>query len=203
MKHNLLLMAALTMLVVFASQILAEPAQATVKCSCLTINADGEGSTSCSTSESGGRCTIDYNLFNEREDRAVEVLGKYLDAEFTSYRELDVREALTHALQREEIVEQVQLYLSIAAVDQFVSHEGTIKLDYLQDVWQRVNQHMDEVIAAFDPRGHSEELTLLVDRDDVVITFGCISVETPDIRVMFKTWTSPARAIPHCKGDDL
>ena len=200
MKNNLLLMAVLTLLAVFASQISTEPAQATVKCSCSTINADGEGNTSCSTSESGGRCTIDYNLFNEREDRAVEVLREYLDAEFTSYNLLDAPEALGHAREREETVEQVQLYLSIAAVDQFVSHEGTIKLDYLRDVWQKVNEHKAEVIQAFSPRSRRDDLILLVDDGDVVITFGCISVETSDMRVMFKIWSSPARYIPYCKS---
>ena len=203
MKRNLLLMLAFSVLVVFTSQILTEPAQAAVKCSCSTINADGEGNTSCSTSESGGRCTIDYNLFYEREDRAVQLLRDNLDADFTSYSWLDAPEALALAFEREEIVEQVQLYLSIATIDQYVSHHETVNLHSIRDVWQRVQDHRDAVFAAFDPRVRSDSMRILVDEGDVIITFGCISVETADMRVMFKIWTSPARAIPYCKSHDL
>src|SRR5689334_12269066 len=44
---------------------------ANVNCSCPSVAADGIGNTSCSTAESNGRCTIDFNTFGAaREERA-------------------------------------------------------------------------------------------------------------------------------------
>jgi hypothetical protein len=59
-------------------------ASAKVQCSCPKVPADGEGNTSCSASESGGRCTIDFNLFGlESERRAAQLLIDFAHTKLT------------------------------------------------------------------------------------------------------------------------
>src|SRR5437763_632892 len=57
-------------------------ASAEVRCSCPRISATGVGSTSCSASESDGRCTIDFNVFGERERPAAELLRRFRPGAF-------------------------------------------------------------------------------------------------------------------------
>ena len=211
MKSGLVLTMIFVSTLAFSNHVMTEPALAKVKCSCPSINADGEGNTSCSTSESGGRCSIDYNLFNEREKRAAKLLSKILKMQFAAYGELNTFDTLVQAQQNGKILEQVQLYLSIAAVNQFTSYEDTVPIQGLLAVWDHVVKYKEEVINAFNPESFYEHLELdeqqlqqpdsyiIVDDKEVVITFGCMSVVTPDISVMFKAWSSPARAIPFCR----
>ena len=211
MKSRVILAITLLSFLVLANYVMAEPAHAAVKCSCPSIDADGEGNTSCSTSESGGRCTIDYNLFSEREHRAADILGQLLGMEFPADGNLDTYESLVRAEQREEVLEQIQLYLSIAAVDQLISHEETVPIQELLAVLDQLHKYEEDIMIAFSAQMFHRFLELeayeleqpesfiLVDEDDVVIAYGCISVMTHKISVMFKAWSSPTRAIPHCR----
>ena len=212
MKSGLVLTMIFVSILVFSNHVMTEPALAKVKCSCPSINADGEGNTSCSTSESGGRCSIDYNLFNEREKRAAKQLSEILKMEFTAYGELNTFDTLVQARNKGKILEQVQLYLSVAAVNQLTSYGDTVPIHGLVAVWDHVVRYKEEVINAFNPKSFYEHWELdeqelqqpdsyiIIDDGQVVITFGCMSVVTPDISVMFKAWSSPARAIPFCRS---
>src|SRR4051794_23155083 len=52
------------------------PAWAVTQCTCPKIAASGVGDTSCSASEADNKCTVDFNVFFERENRAVDLLSK-------------------------------------------------------------------------------------------------------------------------------
>ena len=43
----------------------------TVQCTCPNINAKGTGDTSCSATETGSECTIDFNTFNPADEEAA------------------------------------------------------------------------------------------------------------------------------------
>lgn len=52
-------------------------AHADVKCKCNRVEAVGEGNSSCTTAESGGKCTIDFNQFAvQAQDRAGATLTR-------------------------------------------------------------------------------------------------------------------------------
>jgi hypothetical protein len=48
---------------------------ARIQCTCQSVNAVGEGNSSCSTAESNGKCTVDFNQFpNFALERAANAL---------------------------------------------------------------------------------------------------------------------------------
>ena len=151
MKPNVLLSVGLIAIVLSTSTLLVDSLHAEVKCSCPTIDAEGEGETSCSTNESGGKCTIDYNLFANRELRAADLLRNILQTPFTTYAELNTNEALSQAYERDELTNQVLLYLLIAAVDQYSSHQDTVPDNVFSDVQSIVEEYQYSIEEAFHP----------------------------------------------------
>src|SRR5438128_11197565 len=113
-------------------------ATAKVQCSCPKISADGEGQTSCSTSESGGRCTIDCNLFGpESEKRAAELLIEYGRTKLTLPNpNLGADQALLLLSQgsREKLLDAILIYMTVAAGNQSSREPKTVPLNSLGEV---------------------------------------------------------------------
>ena len=170
-------------------------ANAGVKCTCPTIDAEGEGNTSCSVSESNNKCTIDYNLFAEREARAAQLL-----AEFNINLALphpNLSSASLPSLSSQERVDAVILFLSVAASSEgaSISYELMTIIDTLR--WQ----YSWLVEQAFGQQGSSTGI--LVNDHDVVISHGCIEMSVAGLWVMFKASWSHFREAPRCGGNDL
>ena len=182
-----------------------------VWCSCATIKADGKGTTNCTANESNGRCTIDYNVFGTREIRTAEVLSEYLEMSFTAYPHLGVIAALNNAAGEGNLHRQVQLYLMIATVDQLDTYPDSVPTDGFREVNDVVESYENEIGQAFSPTlvgflsGYDETDARqhggfhYADNAEVVISPGCISVQTSSINVMFKTFWAPARWFPRCR----
>lgn len=174
-------------------------AKAEVKCSCETIKADGEGNSSCSTNESGGRCTIDYNLFAERETRAQDILKELADVDVISFPNLNSQQSIIAAERDNTMQQLILLYLSIAATDQLISHPDTVPNDMFSRLVSVVEQRSNEISQAFSRDSiASQSQTVLVDDGEVVLSSGCMSVDLRDAIVMFKASWSPFRAVPRC-----
>jgi hypothetical protein len=85
-------------------------------CACPRISASGQGNTSCSASEANNKCTIDNNIFYERERRSVEFLSR---ADIGSLRIPDPSVSAAEAFLRlrgrnDELVDAVLIYLMVA-----------------------------------------------------------------------------------------
>ena len=140
------------MFAIFISMSLFSTVNAKVECTCPTIKADGKGNSSCSVNESGGWCTIDYNIFGDRETQAADRLSLILGYDFTAYPTLSTKNALTEAVGNNELSRQVQLYLLVAAVSQQMSHPNSVDNQTFTDVDNLINDYDQQIIQAFDPQ---------------------------------------------------
>lgn len=185
-------------------------ARSEVKCSCPSIKADGEGNSSCSSNESGGRCTIDYNVFAGREVRAAQALSDNLGLTVPSRPGLGVQEAFSSVERSGQIPELVLVYLSVAAVDQSVTHPKSIDLGALGTVAKIVLELRSDIAKAFSTEAReqfafvkAEEAASSKDfvvrsSSSFVISYGCVEVTTDQVSVMFKARWSPYRLAPRC-----
>lgn len=191
-------------MILLLSVFAAAPAQAEVKCSCPSVAADGEGNSSCSAAESNSRCTIDYNLFAEREQRAADFLNG-LDGNLSMQAIPDQGVDVLTRLNDDQLTKQVTLYLSIAAVDQTINQGDSISpASILSSVRFLIDGKRQEIERAFRvPADPLEAHQLITDEDNVVISRGCVEVKTDRLWMMFKAYWSPARALPRCGGRDL
>lgn len=201
----------ISIVIIFSVGLISMPAaEAEVKCSCKTIDAEGEGNTSCTANESGGKCTIDYNLFAQREVRAAAKLRQILNLSVTTYPRLDATRALQQAAMRRELPKQILLYLLVATVDQQESYPRTVDNNIYRAVERAIMKRSvsgtieNEFHPAAMHRYKNFRTTNLSssivkwNRNGIVVSPGCISVDTRYGSVMFKTHWSPLRRSPRC-----
>ncbi len=196
--------------------------QSKPQCSCPTIPADGQGNTSCSVNESGGRCTIDYNLFGpENERRAAELLFKFSGRAIKAPDpNLSADEALQALSSKtgDELQDAILVYLAVAAGDQDSRYRGTVPLDQLKEVVEIVkstdvarlitenfsaNQRLKWAEQSNDVLAKIE-LPAPVTKNGATVSPGCIEFMTSNRSnrawMMFKAKWSPTRIKPTCGG---
>lgn len=192
------------------------PVSARVQCSCPTISADGEGNTSCSASESDGRCTIDFNLFGpESENRAAQLLIRLGRKNLTlPNAKLSPDQSLQALSSSSEapLVDSVLIYMTVAAGNQYARMPNSVPLNSLKELVDAVssNELKKSINAAFDWGARKkwlsysdEDLRSLRIRAKTVgcaiVSPGCIEFTTSDgLWIMFKANWSPARIAPRC-----
>jgi hypothetical protein len=196
--------------------LMAIPANGKVQCSCPKVPADGEGLTSCSASESGGRCNIDFNLFGlESERRAAQLLIESGHMKLTlSDTELNPFQSLqTLSLVGEErLVDTVLIYMTVAAGNQSARIPRSVPLKSLRELVDaaRSNNLRRHINAAFNV----DAMKMWMDRSDeylrgvsirtetigrAIVSPGCIEFTTSEgLWIMFKANWSPARIAPRC-----
>lgn len=192
----------------FATLCFAGCVVADIKCSCPEIKADGEGNSSCSANESGGRCTIDYNLFADREIRAAGFLKSELGLDFTPFADANTEEALWIAEQEGFLFDQVFLYLNIAAASQKSRYSETVPDGNFKNLLELTGEFRSAILAAFNRDTRDKVLKggvelpsdAFVRQDYVVISPGCIEAIVDDQWVMFKTSWALTAEEPRCGG---
>lgn len=191
-------------------------ASAKMQCSCPKIPADGEGNTSCSASESGGRCTIDFNLFGpESEKRAAQLLIEFGHTKLTlPDAELNPDQSLQalSSSREEQLVDAVLIYMTVAAGDQNTRIPQSVPLKSLKELVDAVRSNVlkTRINAAFNLlarerwlRYSDEDLRKLSIPVETVgraiVSPGCVEFTTSEgLWIMFKTNWSPARSAPRC-----
>lgn len=187
---------------------------AATQCTCPRILASGEGNTSCSASESNNKCTVDFNVFLEREDRAVRLLA---GAGISNLSIPDNRTNAVDALaqlrgRQSQFTDAILIYLIVALSAQPNTSD-------LTDVVRRVSASVrsgtvgDRIMQAFDPSGAGfggtdEELRRRSLPNASIENFGnqitgrvvpgCIELFAGNTWVMFKAFWSPYRVMPRC-----
>lgn len=188
------------------------PSNAAVQCTCPTVTADGEGNTSCSASESGERCTIDFNLFGPvREERAAQILAEVTHEEiFRPDPAASTVEGLTLAEQQGRLVDAVLVYLVVAAADQAARRPDTINTGNFSYVANEIREQPRRIEAAFSKSAADSWLNVddeslrRAPRENperyggIILVPGCVEVQVNELWVMFKTYWSPARLLPRC-----
>jgi hypothetical protein len=185
-------------------------------CTCPKVPASGQGNTSCSASEANNRCTVDYNVFFERERRSVEFLSK---AGVDSIRAPDPSVSAVETIARlkgrnQELTDAILIYLTVALSAQpSASDLGKVAKTiadtvHSQAVSGRIAaafESSDTVSAGSDEnliRQPPNNLTLegFATAGEVTgrIVPGCVELYVRDVWVMFKVAWSPYRLQPRC-----
>ncbi len=199
--------AALALILASIAAISTTPARAATECACPKVPASGVGNTSCSASESNGKCTVDFNIFFEREARATALLSKAGVQLRVPDPSLSASVGLAQ-LKNEpnQLADAILIYLTVALSAQPNANE-------LNQVVQRIASTVrsgtisSRLVTAFDPSagaGLPRSDNPPLDNFDGTrgrIVPGCIELFAGDTWVMFKTNWSPYAATPRCGGE--
>ena len=198
---KLSLMIAMVTLVLGTSQGFAR-----TQCTCQSVNAVGEGNSSCSTAESNGKCTVDFNQFPPVVlNRAADELHS-ADRTFSANiidLNRDASFVLRETRDAQQLANTIVLYMAVAVTMQ---SGGKPVLDYessdLQALIAFAKEKRNLFVSLFrmpTERGHSESGTY---RSGISFTQapGCMDIMLPGgLRVMFKARWSPAAVYPRCE----
>jgi hypothetical protein len=183
------------------------PARAETQCTCPKVAASGVGNTSCSASESNSKCTVDFNIFFEREARATALLSRAGLQLSVPDSNLSASIGLAQLKnQPNQLADAILIYLTVALSAQPNANE-------LNQVVQRIASTVrsgtisSRLVTAFDPSAGAglqrSDNPQLDDFDGMRgrIVPGCIELFIGDTWVMFKTNWSPYAATPRCGGE--
>jgi hypothetical protein len=179
---------------------------ARTQCTCQTVNAVGEGNSSCSTAESNGKCTVDFNPFPAPVlTRAAAVLSS-VDSSFSvSFTDAnrDASFLLNQTRNAKQLAETVVLYMAAAATMQTdgnpaLSYESS-DLSALIAFAKSAPDLFESVFRKESQYGRSESGTHRSIASYTVAP-GCMDIVLPrGLRVMFKAMWSPVAANHRCE----
>ena len=179
---------------------------ARTQCTCQSVNAVGEGNSSCSTAESNGKCTVDFNQFPPVVlNRAADVLHS-ADQTFSANiidRNRDASFVLLETRDAQQLAETIVLYMAVAVTMQtsgkpVLAYESSDLRDLIAFAKEK-RELFDSLFRKPTGYGRSESGT-----HGSGISFtqapGCMDVMLPrGLRVMFKASWSPAAVNPRCE----
>ena len=170
----------------------------TSQCDCPSISAKGTGDTSCSATESGGSCTIDFNTFNPADEQAAFELLSTVSPASPTWKLLDLGGGLTPErafsdLSEEELIDTLVIYILVSTV-QTETGLGDAPIGRIHE---ELRMQQSTVISAFAGEGPA---SISAGDGEVYITQGCIEVSVPWAGYwgMFKAYWSEAAAAPQC-----
>src|SRR5580704_5368092 len=193
--------------IVSTSILVSIPASAaTTQCTCPKVPASGVGNSSCSASESNGKCTVDFNIFAEREARAAALLRR---ADVQLYVPDPNRDAIIGLAelksQPNKLVDAIIIYLAVALSAQPNANDLTEVVRTIATTVRSpvISSRLD---TAFDPsagfglaRSDNPPLENFGGIKGRIVQ-GCIELFIGDTWVMFKTSWSPYASTPRCGG---
>lgn len=182
---------------------LADASANHVRCTCPSVSARATGSSSCSTSEVSGLCTVAFNEFdNELEDAALSLLKKAaepsLSVQFHRYPPIqrDGRGfslAESQSLFRQSpaaLVDQLVVYALVSLVDMGKAEE---QLDSIRQLHRLLRQNAGSVGQAFAFGAGP------IRSREVIIKHGCISFTLDTLWSMYKSEWSGSVSAAQCE----
>ena len=167
-----------------------------VKCKCPNIDAQGTGDSSCSASESSGRCTIAFNEFDTALERtAKNVLQKtvrWREIQFTelpSSSEFSRRNAIGLSQNPESLVDQILIYSLVSLTERGIALEQDEHIKAAHDL---LNKNAQQISNVFVKGGGK------IQDEGVTVTLGCLAFRTADFWIMYKTAWSASIASDQC-----
>jgi hypothetical protein len=184
-------------------------AQAEVKCKCKNVDAVGEGNSTCTVAESGGKCTIDFNQFAPSAiSRASAALGRAGQGNRIEVRTLQVdrpEEAAQTLLRAggddKLLAHTAAAFMAIPATSQLQGrdqHPGVdADLAKLAEFADKNSRLFQEVFA-------TDRITNQRSGNEVgvtyVVTSGCMELRLPrGLDLMLKIPRSPSALFPRCQ----
>jgi hypothetical protein len=207
MKLNCRHLSIFLILITCASSV--SDSSAGTRCKCPSVAAVGEGNSSCSASESNGQCTVDFNVFAEREDRSIELLRNSnaldgLDHQFfIPDKNSNSNDVLRRAgeLGQNSMADTILVY-SLVALSAQQNRESFSR--EVRSITRAIQENSSRISDFFRPPG---DLLPLDERprDEIntenvrgLLAPGCIELRVDDVWVMFKTYWSSLREEPRC-----
>jgi hypothetical protein len=197
---------ALALIVAAMPVIFSAPAHAATQCACPKVAASGVGNTSCSASETNDRCTVDFNIFFEREARTLAFLSKAGVGIKAPDPNLNALLALSLVKNEpNQLADAIILYLTVALSAQPNASDLTKAVQSIAST-VRSPAISSRLAREFDPdvRG------VLPSDNNPIENFGgtrgrllpgCIELFADNTWVMFKTSWSPYAGTPRCGGE--
>ena len=172
----------------------------TVQCECPSVDAKATGDSSCSATETGGECTIDFNTFDPGDEEKAFTLLKgespIRDVEWTLFdRYPGLTPELATRLNNRQLVDLLMVYVLVSGV------QGRSGLDGVPigAIHSALNKEAGDVVGAFggDSIANVRDLNM-----EILVSNGCVEVKAPGVRywAMFKAYWSNAAAEPRCAG---
>lgn len=199
------------------------PAYAANQCSCPSIAADGKGNSSCNATETGSRCTIDFNRFPPPfEELARDSLNEIgasgaqspilFPPETVTAVEVDqqesaiiLRDIIARGGENQALVDTLMVYLTVAVASR---EDGTAlfkeHMSFFVELYAWLDANEEILRTAFIPPtvGSTPEVTRLGGQDGggltVQVALGCIEARSGGIWVMYKAFWSPSSSIGQC-----
>jgi hypothetical protein len=182
-------------------------ARAETQCACPKVPATGGGNTSCSAAESNGNCTVDFNIFFQREARAVSLLSRAGVQLKVPDPNLGASDGLARLVSEPtQLADAILIYLTVALSALPNANELTQVVQQIAST-VRSGTISSRLVSAFDPSagaGLPRSDNPPLDNFDGTrgrIVRGCIELFSGDTWVMFKTNWSPYAATPRCGGE--
>lgn len=177
-----------------------------VQCTCPEVSAKGTGDTSCSTTESGNECTIDFNTFNRNDERAAFDVLNSLSSDSLKYPDLLLQfqeKALTSDIARQlaasepdTLIDVILLYVLVSAVQ---TNSFSLPGDFS---WLFQSMRIDKNNIALNfSRPSNNKYWISAGDLTAQISYGCIEVQSKsnDYWGMFKAFWSDSAVLKQCK----
>ena len=183
------------------------PARVATECTCPKVPASGVGNSSCSASEDNGKCTVDFNIFFEREIRAIALLKQADVAVAAPTPSANSTAALAELKGRpNQLTDAIIIYLTVALSAQPNASALTKVVGRIANT-VRSPPVSSRLATAFDPNSggglpSSDNPPFdTFEGNRFRIVRGCIELFADDTWVMFKTNWSTYAATPRCGGE--
>lgn len=185
------------------------------RCKCPTISAEAKGNSSCSGTETGNLCTINFNRFPDQiENRAADYLSKIIpnplgfppgkvSSELVDVAEsADVLAATANNSETDEFNQLLLTYLFVSVASR-EDASGIFDRDnqFISTLVGWVENNSLELRSLF-ARGTPPVKASSIELDGLTLTLspGCIEAKSKDLWVMYKTYWAHAAQKPQC-GD--
>lgn len=198
---------------------------AAIQCTCPSIAAEAKGNSSCSATETGSRCTIDFNRFPDfLESNAAEDLSRMLDGGVNfppegidkSFADTEesaavLSEAIRVAVESkndDSFNQLLLIYLTIAVASR-TDAEDIYKgnADFFRDLRNVVSTQSAPLQNAFKiPDVVPAIEGVVIERAEfgkvsLIFTPGCVEARSGEIWVMYKAYWASAARLPRCGAD--
>ncbi len=183
------------------------------QCTCPSVKAEGKGNTSCSASESGNWCTVDFNLFSpDIEQRAAAIVSTQLSGKvilqspnMPAIRQLEE----AGKLNSDQLVPLIATYMIVGAVNQLIDQPTTISEQAIKSAVKSLDSRdvKSYVVEAFSntamdwyrkPGSGGFSTSLVRRQKDFTLSPGCIEYRVSGLWMMFKASWAAARNLRQC-----
>ena len=191
----------ITLLAIFVlGASISEGMAGSVRCTCPSVKADGKGNTSCSATETGNRCTIDFNEFGRHvEYQAAQALSNATNRSFAvvEFRRRNTYGRFSSLFSRQDrLLDQLAIYMAVS----------TVQVTDLRPSSSNVRRALKDMVEKLRNNGATIRRVFLSETSrtrhyagSLNVSSGCIEVRVSGFWFMYKAAWSKAKSSPQCR----